>query len=141
MIGEIYNSLAGIYILGGMTTRTPGNYHRVDPETGRATSKPLRNTNEYIHPSVRSRICLDGPGYEDQGYYEPKAMRDYKLRDEPLDADGKPQLVFWESRSRFKGKTRKLLPESPLWQTERELLGMSPKVYRYLLGDQSRADR
>ncbi|KAL9106295.1 MAG: hypothetical protein Q9187_008578 [Circinaria calcarea] len=138
MLGEIYNSLAGIYMLGGMATRTPGDYYRIDPTTGNPTSKPLRNTNEYVHPSVRSRVCLDGPGYDDNGYYDPKAMRDYKLRDEPLDAEGKPQLVCWESRSRFRNKTRRILPESPLWETERKLLSMSPKIYAYLLGDQRR---
>ncbi|KAF2280250.1 uncharacterized protein EI97DRAFT_357088, partial [Westerdykella ornata] len=78
--GEIWNSTSGLYALGGGTYRTPGLYHAVTPKTGRTTNRPLRSTNEYIHPSVRIRLQLHGPGISDKGIYNPRALTDnYKL--------------------------------------------------------------
>ena len=132
--GKIYNSLTGVYILDGSKTRTPGMYTKADPNTGRATSKPLRQTNEYIHPSARTRLELDGPGKEDRGAYEGKALDPYKLRYEDNPQNGTRPLALWVSRSKRKGDPRKQLPESPLWDKERLLLRESPKMYDYVLG-------
>ncbi|MCJ1425199.1 hypothetical protein MMC29_003087 [Sticta canariensis] len=129
--GEIYKSLTGVYILDGSTTRTPGNYYRVDPYTGRPTSKPLRSTNEYVHSSARSRIVLDGPGIEDHGRYEGKALQDYKLKTEDSGVENTRPFAIWAPRSRRKGSTR--LPESPLWETEKDLLRTDPKMYDFIL--------
>lgn len=127
--GKIYKSLIGIYILDGSKIRTPGNYYRVDPDTGRPTSMPLRQTNEYVHPSVRARIVLDGPGMEDEGRYEGTALQEYRLKTEGNDIE-RP-LVVWVPRSRRKGANR--LPESPLWGTEKELLHTDPSTYDFLM--------
>ncbi|KAI4132995.1 MAG: hypothetical protein LQ338_000463 [Usnochroma carphineum] len=132
--GKIYNSLTGIYLLDGSTTRTPGMYFRMDPNTGRATSKPLRQTNEYIHPSARTRLELDGPGKDDRGPYEGKALDPYRLRYEDDPANGTRPRAMWVSRSKRKGAPRHQLPESPLWDKERQLLRESPKMYDYVLG-------
>ena len=138
--GEIYKSLMGIYYLAGQKIRTPGNYMRVD-STGQPTSKPLRETNEYIHPSVRTRINLDGPGIEDMGSYDCKALAGYKLKVNSGGGEpGRPAAV-WESRARRKGGPRRILPESPLWETERKLLNYSPEVSAYLLEDKRRPNR
>lgn len=120
-----------MYILDGSTLRTPGNYYRVDPYTGRPTSKPLRSTNEYVHSSARSRIVLDGPGIEDHGRYEGKALQDYKLKTEESGAENTRPFAIWAPRSRRKGSTR--LPESPLWETEKDLLRTDPKMYDFIL--------
>ena len=127
-------------MLGGSARRTPGAYYRINPTNGRPTSKPLRNTNEYIHPSVRSRICLDGPGVKDHDIYEPKAMDDYKLKFQELGpgVEPKSQLAVWESRTKRRGQQRKVLPESPLWETEKRLLEYSPKIWDYVLDEQRR---
>ena len=115
MIGKIYRSMIGVYVLGGKTTRTPGGYYRVDPDTGRQIPKMLRETNEYIHPSARSRIRLEGPGTEDEGIYECPALDPYKLR--KLDETGDKRATFiWTPRSRQKKSTLHELPESPLWE-------------------------
>ncbi|KAL8826278.1 MAG: hypothetical protein Q9170_007466 [Blastenia crenularia] len=132
--GKIYNTLTGIYVLDGSTTRTPGMYFRVDPTTGRATSKPLRQTNEYIHPSARTRLELDGPGKDDRGDYEGKALDPYKLKYEDNPQNGIRPLAVWVSRSKRKGAARKELPESPLWDKERQLLRESPKMFDYIQG-------
>lgn len=132
--GKIYNSLNGVYILDGSKIRTPGMYCRVDPNTGRATSKPLRQTNEYIHPSARTRLELGGPGKDDRGAYEGKALDPYKLKYEDNPQNRTRPLAIWVSRSKRRGEARKELPESPLWEKERELLKESPKMYDYVLG-------
>lgn len=139
-LGEIYNSSNGFYMIGGTTTRTPGAYTRMDPSTGRPTSKPLRDTNEYIHSSVRARIELRGPGTEDRGVYDSKAMEDYVLKVSDSRAPGQP-LAVWESRARRKEKPRRILAESPLWETERKLLGYSPEAFDYILGEPRRRPR
>ncbi len=132
--GKIYNSLKGVYLLDGPTTRTPGMYCRIDPNTGQATSKPLRQTNEYIHPSARTRLELDGPGKDDRGAYDGKALDPYKLKYEDNPSNGTRPLALWVSRSKRKSVARKELPESPLWDKERQLLKESPKMYDYVLG-------
>lgn len=126
--GKIYRSMIGIYLLGGRTMRTPGRYCEVDPVTGRSEGRPLVNTNEYIHSSIRTRIKLDGPGVEDEGHYDGHPLDDYKLRF----TEGSRRTAIWQPRRGVDGKT---LPESPLYRTERELLRESPRMYDYLLGD------
>lgn len=108
--GKIYRSMTGIYILGGSTIRTPRAYCRVDPDTGNLTGKPLRQTNEYIHPSARSRTVLQGPGPEDESTYDSEPLEDYKVKivDEP---DSPRPIAFWKPRSRVKDSKLKELPE------------------------------
>ena len=134
--GEIYNSVTGYYVLAGKSIRTPGQYVRMNPDTGEPTSKRLRNTREYVHPSARSRVELEGPGIQDKGTYEERALDGYTLVELEPGPDQKSPQFIWKSRSRRRnGEARKILPESPLWETERKLLRTSPKVYKYLLGD------
>ena len=100
--------MIGIYVLGGKTVRTPGSYFRVDPDTGESTGKPLRQTNEYIHPSARSRTELKGPGVEDEGTYKSQALENYKVKfvDETV---GQRPIAVW--RSRRKASKMRDLPE------------------------------
>ena len=130
--GEIYNSMKGLFAICGKVTRTPGYYMRVDPATGRPTRKPLKNTNEFVHPSVRSRSYLDAPGVHDQGLYDSKAMQAYKLRMTGNGPDDHLPIAVWESRAKKKGAPKKVLRESPLWNTEKRLLQYSHEVEDYL---------
>lgn len=130
--GEIHNSMLGIYSLAGKRTRTPGNYFRTDPFDGRTTSKRLKNTNEYIHASVRSRVGLGGPGIEDRGRYDPKALSDWSFELDSQSADPKEPMIVWKNLSGRKGG-QMLIPEAALLETERRLLEMSPKVEDYIL--------
>ena len=132
--GEIYPSSSGLYRLGGLTTRTPGSYTRLSPLSGRPTPTPLRNTHEYIHASARARTALRGPGVADQGTYASAALAGYVLRVASPKVAGEP-LAVWESRARRRrGGGRRVLVESPLWETERRLLGYSPGVEGAVLG-------
>jgi hypothetical protein len=107
----------------------------VEPFTGRATDRPLRQTNEYIHPSVRTRFRLEGPGIQDRGLYDPRGLTDnYRLA-----IDYGPDIqklqsgdaeVYWKVRSRDTNGVR-VLPEAPLWRLERELARKDPRTYDY----------
>ncbi|ORY14348.1 hypothetical protein BCR34DRAFT_239230 [Clohesyomyces aquaticus] len=132
--GEIYNSMTGLYAIGGGQHRTPGLYHAVDPINGRTTARPLRLTNEYIHPSVRTRIRLNGPDVSDKSTYACRALTDnYKLvvdYGSRTSKSGDPD-VFWKLK--FKDSDAvKVLPEAPLWRLERELAKRDPETYDYV---------
>lgn len=129
--GKIYDSATGLFAVGGKVVRTPGDYMRMDYRTGDPTNRPLKNTNEYIHASVRSRFVLNGPGYGDKGVYDPKALRPWKLRNEP-GIEGLPTGWFWEDSESI------VLPEAPLRTVERLLLKNSPDVRAYVLGEESK---
>lgn len=131
--------MTGVYILGGRTIRTPGAYYKPDPDTGQPMPKPLRQTNEYIHASVRSRFLLGGPGIEDRGRYEATALRGYKLKTSSGDPSSERPVPIWVPRSRHNGASR--LPESPLWETEKELLRTDPEMYEYLFEGPKRSNR
>lgn len=130
--GEIKNSVIGIYSLAGRKRRTPGNYFRTDPVNGRPTSKRLKNTNEYIHASVRSRIGLGGPGIEDRGVYECKALDGWSFELDRQRADANEPMIIWKNSSEGRGG-QMIIPEAALLETERPLLEMSPKVEDYVL--------
>ena len=130
--GEIYNSMTGIYAFGGTKIRTPGNYYRIDPTTGRPTKKLLKNTNEYIHASVRSRTGLGGPGVQDRGVYESRALREWQFSTDEPSADGKDPLVVWTDHS-DRNEGQRVIPEAILLPIERVLLENSPKVEDYVL--------
>jgi hypothetical protein len=123
-----------VKVVNMIQVRTPGQYHAVDPLTGRTTDRPLRQTNEYIHPSVRTRFRLQGPGQMDRGDYEARALADsYKVivdygpnRERASDPD-----VYW--RIKWKDSDAvKTLPEAPLWRLERELARKDLDTYDYL---------
>lgn len=127
--------MTGIYALAGSKTRTPGAYCRVDPVTGRPTNKLLRNTNEYIHPSVRSRTGLGGPGAQNRGKYVSKALQDWDFLLDNKDEAGveiKMKFMIWKRRSKS-GRGQRIIPESMLLETEKRLLEQSGKVYDYVM--------
>ena len=125
--GKIYQSDTGAFKAAGKVSRTPGDYFRLDPETGEQTRKPLRNTNEYIHSAVRSRFVMEGPGKGNRGIYTPPALKGWHL-DADTGIDGLPTPWFWEKE----GQDRIILPEAPLRRVERMLLDQSPDVAAYI---------
>lgn len=140
--GEIYNSLKGAYSLTGRRVRTPGCYQRVDPNSGRFIGKRLKNTNEYIHASVRARIGLRGPGPQDRGDYNPAALADWTFEPEQAPIGGAAQgqggnlsdgmMVVWNYRGskEHEGQTR--IPEAVLLETELALLRQFQAVEEYI---------
>lgn len=125
--GKILNSSTGVYALAGTRTRTPGRYHRTDPNSGRLTSQRLRNTGEFIHASVRTRIELGGPGIEDRGEYDPRALRSWELF---MDRDGPVWEHYGDESDQ---RPDKILYEDDLGDTERMLLKRDPELYDYVL--------
>ncbi|KAK4570358.1 hypothetical protein LTR86_002438 [Recurvomyces mirabilis] len=131
--GKIFNGLAGVYALGGSKTRSPGRYCATDPSNGKQTNEPLIDTHEYIHPSVRARTKLGGPGIDDRGRYECKALRDWKLTVEAREDGGKWPDVLWRSRYKPEEGFAKVLPEAPLKPLETELLQYDSETREYVL--------
>jgi len=92
----IQDSYKGLYLLTGSQTRTPGQYHFLNPMTGSPTSRLLRNTNETIHASVRQRF-IDTKSHvlSSTTPYYPSALKDWEFQDGET-----PQWVFkgksWE---------------------------------------------
>ncbi|KAF2154064.1 hypothetical protein K461DRAFT_327229 [Myriangium duriaei CBS 260.36] len=123
--GKIYNSIKGVWMAGGASTRTPGRYMRVSPKSAAPTDSPLRNTHEYIHASVRARWKLGGPGYDDMRKYEARALKDWRLLVDPPEAGERGPDVVWELDTEQKNVSTRELPEAPLWPLERELLQMA----------------
>lgn len=115
-------------------SRKPGQYTAVDPFNGRSTDRPLRQTNEYIHPSVRTRYRLEGPGILDRSFYECRALTDtYKLVVDygPNNQRASDPEVYWKIKWRDTPAV-KILPEAPLWRLERELARRDPQTYEFV---------
>lgn len=76
-------------VAGTHHVRTPGQYFVVDGETGAPVHdpphsrflKPLENTQERIHSSVRIRLARNGPGINDKGMYSAEALTPHRWRD------------------------------------------------------------
>lgn len=124
--GKIYRSFTGIYVLGGRTSRKPGDYYVTDGVTNRETDIPLKDTMEYVHASCRVRKVKRGPGVEDDGTWDAHALGDYKLRVPSANRS----TAMWEPRSRRSGLHA--LPEAPLWGLEKVLIRDDARVSRYL---------
>lgn len=84
------SNLLWIYYIAGIHhVRTPGQYFVVDGETGAAVHdpphsnflKPLEDTQERIHSSVRIRLARNGPGINDKGAYIAEALTPHLQRD------------------------------------------------------------
>ena len=133
--GKIYRSFTGIYVLGGRTSRRPGDYFVTDPQTNQETDTPLHDTMEYVHPSCRARKVKRGPGVEDMGSWDAHSLDAYKLRSPNADR----RIAMWEPRSRH--SDLHALPEAPLWGLERQLLSDDSRMHDYLMGLDSRGAR
>lgn len=73
-LGKVYNSVTSYYRIAGSITRTPGQYRRADPDTGKPSEIPMTHTNERIHSCVRVRLELGGLGLDDKGLYDCPAL-------------------------------------------------------------------
>ena len=130
--GKIFDGVEGIYALGGTRVRTPGRYCAIDPVNGRDTGDPLMDTREYIHPCVRSRIKLRGPGLDNKGRYECKSLRDWKLMIENQDGAKRPS-IYWRARGKPELGFVQELPEAPLKALELEFLEYDPETCDYVM--------
>ena len=70
---------------------------------------------------------LRGPGYADRGTYNPRSLRDWRVRYEE-GLEGLPVPWFWEEQ----GPEHVILPEARLRAPERLLLRMTRYVEEYV---------
>ena len=129
--GYIFDGMTPVYALGGMSTRKPGRYCATDPNNGKSTDDPLVDTREYIHPCVRSRTKLRGPGIRDHGRYDCKSLDDWKLVVENEDGSKRPS-IYWRSRDKPAPGFPRELAEAPLKPLELELLEYDPDTLEYV---------
>lgn len=129
--GTIFDGITSTYALLGTSTRKPGRYTMIDPSTGKETDEPLIDTREYIHPCVRARITLKGPGLNDKGDYECKSMTEWKLVVENEEGAKRPS-IYWRSRDRPEKGFPGELPEAPLKPLEIELLEYDKDTFDYV---------
>lgn len=131
--GYLWDGITAVYALGGVAIRKPGRYCAVDPTNGKETHDPLIDTREFIHPCVRARIKLRGPGINDKGTYECKSLRDWKLSIETDEGAERPR-ISWLARDRPEepGFVSRL-PEAPLRPLEKELLAFDKETMEYVL--------
>ncbi len=131
--GRIWDGMSAVYALGGMEVRKPGRYCATDPTNGKETHEPLIDTREYIHPCVRARIKLRGPGINDKGRYECKSLQNWKLMIENEEGARRPS-IYWRSRDKPEepGFVREL-PEAPLKQLEMDMLDYDSETMEYVM--------
>ncbi|MCJ1401636.1 polynucleotide adenylyltransferase [Xylographa trunciseda] len=135
-MGEVYDTYKGIALIGGSKPRTPGQYRATNGMTGDPEDRFLQDTREHIHPCVRVRLACGGRGAEDQGPYDPAALKHFRLLapGEVADKAGAVQDRY-EDRYRWVLRTPDrvvILPETELGDVERELLDMSPETRKVL---------
>lgn len=120
-LSRIYNSKEGLNEIGPSAYRTPGDYNATDPNTGITGNRKLVDTRETIHASVRIRKVHGGKGEEDQGNYDPPALKGFKLVGTPG-----ANNVRWEAGS------KRVLQEDVLGPVEKELLAKFPAIGKYV---------
>jgi uncharacterized protein (DUF2235 family) len=130
--GRLWDGIASVYVFGGVAIRKPGRYCATDPTNGRETQEPLIDTREYIHPCVRARVKLKGPGIDDDGRYECKSLRDWKLVIENEEGGNRPR-IGWLARDKPEPDFERRLPEAPLKQLEMQLLNFDKETAEYVL--------
>lgn len=137
--GKIVNSSAGIRAVLGKLTRTPGQYTATNSVSGVVTERPLRNTNERIHPSVRLRMAQGGLGADDKGSYDPAALsrkKGWKL-EKVKTAGVKSTGYQWVLESVHEDEV--VLQEEQPEDTELQLLATTPDAYETIEGSRPSA--
>ncbi|TVY37155.1 hypothetical protein LSUB1_G005997 [Lachnellula subtilissima] len=150
-LGKLYdsaphNTVKGIVAGLSPVVRTPGRYHVVNDKTGLGTNIPLKNTCEFIHPSVRNRMNSRGIGTEEDSKhvsevshllnaakglvgvnwnlnkYSSAALKNYELVESVGVQNGTTGAggVVWKAKDGGEG-----LPEEELGRTEIRLLKRS----------------
>lgn len=74
-LGALKKASSLIYTLTGQISRTPGLYKQIDRRTNTEKNTFLRDTNERIHSSVRTRIECGGLGLDDKAVWDYPALR------------------------------------------------------------------
>ncbi|KAF7196791.1 hypothetical protein HII31_01709 [Pseudocercospora fuligena] len=96
----------------GRQIRTPGEYHLTDPKTGEPLKEFLKNTCEFIHPSVRYRIKNGGAGLAEsasekvgKGKYEPVALKGWEYVEGGVEVEGVKVESEWFSAPKWVKKS------------------------------------
>jgi hypothetical protein len=113
----------------GDLDRTAGRYESFEAKAGRRkpTGRPLRGTNELVHPSVRIRVSCGGKGADDQGSYSPRGLKGLKLTGPPGADPRDPMAEGFRWEGKHDGRDV-VLEEDTISGLEIELLVASAKA-------------
>lgn len=121
--GQIVDSARFPRSLIGGTTRTPGQYHVTDRSTGKPElDRPMLDTCEYVHASVRRRMEIHGRTIDKSGStYRPQALNKWRCDAGQAIALGNATWVYEGTEKR---PQIDMLPEDSLGDVEVELLNL-----------------
>jgi hypothetical protein len=135
-LGTVYDSDTFPYSLAGSSQRTPGTYHELNYTTGKPTKVMLRQTNEFVHASVRARIKFGGTDANGK-QYDPEGLEDWELV-QGTEAMGSPSGTgtgaLWMYRGSDAGAKGRVLEEDTLGKTELMVLDLDPEMKQNLFG-------
>lgn len=133
--GKIHDSYTLFFRLGGSQVRTPMQHQEISRATSSPTGRYLSHTNETMHASVRVRMALDAPGYDDKGDYCSDALKGWSFQwqayaqpDTPFQVTqpgpvGSLKGVQWIKNVKRNGKDEELrMPEDEMTEFERIVL-------------------
>ena len=124
-LGRIDESLTAFYKLTHSLPRTPDQYWETDGQTGKPKNVRCQGTKEHVHASVRIRKGLHGRGLDDNGVYNPPALRDWTC----TGVDSKNPRWTLPGHT-MPGQKEPLMEEDELLPLELELMQyISPYVY------------
>jgi hypothetical protein len=130
-LGPLNNSMQFPTSLAGGTTRTPDNYYVTDYASGKPTAAFLKNTNEHVHASVRSRVLLGGKSYDGKDYFS-EALADWKLENEHATGE-KP--ARWVYQGKKEDNNEKVMSEDTLGYFEKKILEQDENAATQLFGE------
>jgi hypothetical protein len=132
-LGTLYESDTFPYSLVGSSKRMPGAYHQINYLTGKPNKEMLRQTNEFVHASVRARVQFGGTDANGKPYHS-KALQDWELVPAGKDEAGTATGATWKYRGSDAGAKGRVLQEDTLGQTEMTLLDLDPEMKTNLFG-------
>lgn len=84
--GQAWYARIGYWIAGDHFVRTPGQYVKINKDTGKPEINPktkaiipLEDTQERIHSSVRIRLLRNGKGVDEKGSYSAEALTPHTI--------------------------------------------------------------
>jgi hypothetical protein len=134
-LGKIHSSSTFLTsVTGFWINRTPGRYQELDYASGKPAQPAmlLRDTHEFIHPSVRARYYygLD----ESNSNYKPKALDGWKMSTKKAD-DGSLSVAWQYDGPKGDIASGKVMPEAELGKFEKLLLSRDPEMNANLFPD------
>jgi hypothetical protein len=159
-LGKIHDSMTVFFELGGSKIRKPMEYTQPDPKdlkpfavevlqywlhlSPKESGRPLHDTNEYVHSSVRIRMGCNGRGYGDgkSSSYDSEALQGWTMHGLEVppsestiqDDAGRMKDVVWKKKVKRQGQDGQIeevtleMPEDKIGGLERKIVELWPEI-------------